>query len=332
MGPGMRRARSIQRIGAVAVALGLLAGQVASVHAQGGASPPPAGGHVFLVMMENTGYDSLMGDPGAPWINAAAASYGLATNAYGVAHPSQPNYIAITSGSTQGVTSDGNVDLDVQNLVDQLESHGRTWTDYQQSLDRCGGDKLATSCGDRWRKHDPFVSYVDVQSDPARMARVVDLDRLDADLARGSVADFSFIAPDQCHDMHGHPHAAPSDPCASDSPGLIATGDAFLEDLVGRITGSTAWTGDSVIFITWDESEPTAHADTSGCCGAVPGGGHVVSLVISRLASTPRRSDVAYNHYSILATIEDRWGLGCLGSTCDVAQVTPMTDLVGAAS
>src|SRR5205085_6690911 len=160
--------------------------------------------HVWVIMMENTGYDALIGNPNAPWINQAAATYGLATNYFGVIHPSQPNYIAITAGIT-GADSDNDETLDVPNLVDQLEANGKTWRDYQQSLSLCNGDKLAHACGNQLyeRKHNPFVSYLDVQTNPARMANVVDLSQLDSDLASGNVADYNFIAPDQCHDMHG---------------------------------------------------------------------------------------------------------------------------------
>jgi phosphatidylinositol-3-phosphatase len=287
-------------------------------------------------MMENTGYDALIGNPNAPWINQAAKTYGLATNSYGVTHPSQPNYIAATSGSTNGVADDNDTTINVPNIVDQLEAAGKTWRDYQQSLSLCGGDKLAHACGNQLyeRKHNPFVSYADVQSSPARMANVVDLTQLDADLASKNVADYNFIAPDQCHDMHGRA-ATPADPCDfSQVQQLIATGDAFLKDLVGKITSSPTWNGNSVIFITWDESDftgtgPEGFGDTRGCCNANPGGGHVVTIVISHSDHSARTSDVAYNHYSILSTIEQGWKLGCLANTCDTANVPPMSDLVG---
>jgi len=291
--------------------------------------------HVWVVMMENTGYDALIGNPNAPFVNAAAQTYGAATNSYGVTHPSQPNYIAVTSGSTNGVPDDGDYTIDVPNIVDQLEAHGKTWRDYQQSLSLCNGDKLASSCGDSLyeRKHNPFVSYLDVQSSPDRMANVVDLDQLDADLASGNVADYNFIAPDQCHDMHGRGSAGACN--YGNVQGLIATGDAFLRDLVGKITSAPSWNGNSVIFITWDESDytgsPTDYGfgDTSGCCDADPGGGHVVTIAISHSDHAARSSDTPYNHYSLLATIQDGWKLGCLANTCDVADVPRMTDLVG---
>ena len=332
---GLNRNSVLRRAGTVALAFGLVGSQAAAVSAEDSQATLENSQHVWVIMMENTGYSSLIGNANAPWINAAAETYGFARNSYGVTHPSQPNYFAITSGSTQGVTNDNDVNVNATNIVDQLESHGKTWTDYQQSLSLCNGNLLASSCGNQLyeRKHNPFVSYTDVQSSPARMARVVDLSQLNADLASGHVADYNFIAPDQCHDMHGRYVPAtnpptPADPCSyGNEQGLIATGDAFLSDLVGKITSSSSWNDNSVIFITWDESD-YPFGDVSGCCDAVPGGGHVVTLVISHSADEARQSDTPYNHYSILATIQDGLELGCLGFTCDTANVPRMTDLV----
>ena len=165
-----------------------------------------------------------------------------------------------------------------------------------------------------------------------RVAKIVDLRELEADLARGNVANYNWISPDQCNNMHGRRPA--SDPCSSShKPELIAAGDKFLSTWVGKIMASPAWDGNSVIFITWDESDftgsgPFGFGDTSGCCDANPGGGHVVTLAISSENDTERTSNVAYNHYSLLATVEDAWNLGCLGFTCDTANVKPMSDLV----
>jgi phosphatidylinositol-3-phosphatase len=290
--------------------------------------------HVFVIMMENTGYSSLIGNANAPFINFAAAKTGLATNYFGVSHPSQPNYIAATSGGVNGVLNDNDITIDVSNLVDQLESHDKTWKAYMQSLSLCT-TKLDHACGNQLyeRKHNPFVSYRDVQTNLSRMASIVDFSLLATDLANNTVPDFVWISPDQCHDMHGRA-ATPADPCDfSQVQALIATGDTFLRDTVIAILSSKAWTGNSVIFITWDESDftgtgPFGFGDTSGCCDAVPGGGHVVTLVISKSGHRPRTSDDPANHYSMLATIEDGWHLGCLGFTCDRKNVKPMTDLV----
>lgn len=292
--------------------------------------------HVFLIMMENTGYDTLIGNPNAPFINAAAANYGLATNAYGVTHPSQPNYIAATSGSTNGVADDNDTTIDVPNIVDQLEATSKTWKAYMQSYSLCT-TQLDHACGNQLyeRKHNPFVSYLDVQTNPARMANLVDYSQFATDLASGQVADYIWISPDQCHDMHGR--FDPGDSCDfSQVDGLIAAGDAFLQSAVSAIMHSSAWTGNSVIFITWDESDFTnsgfnGFGDDSGCCDSIPGegGGHVMTITISHSDHRARRSDDPYNHYSILATIEDGWKLGCLAFTCDTQNVEPMSDLVG---
>ncbi len=287
--------------------------------------------HVWVIMMENTGYSHLIGNSNAPWINSAAATYGLATNYTGVSHPSQPNYIAATSGSTHGVVNDSDVTIDVPNIVDQIETSGRSWTGYMQSYFAGGNtNKLASSAGNQLyeRKHNPFVSYLDVQSSPARMANLVDFSQLETDLASGNAPSYSWISPDQCNDMHGR-GAPVTDPCSfARENDLIAAGDAFLSSTVGMILSSSAWTGNSVIFVTWDESD-FPFGDVSGCCDAVPGGGHVVTLAISHSDHSARTSSVAYNHYSMLATIQQGWQLGCLAFTCDSANVTPMSDLVG---
>ena len=296
--------------------------------------------HVFIFMMENTGIEALQGNPNAPWINQAIQTYGVAGNYFGVTHPSQPNYIAATAGTTAGVPNDNDVTVDLPNIVDQLEAKQHTWKGYMQGLSLCGGDKLAHACGNQLyeRKHNPFVSFTDVQTNPARMANVVDLSQLDADLASSDgkdVPDYSWISPDQCHDMHGRA-ATPADPCDfSQVQQLIQAGDSFLSTYVGKIMASKAWSGDSSIIITWDESDFTGSptdfgfGDTRGCCDADPGGGHVLTIVINRNSNGPSASFQLYNHYSLLSTIENAWNLGCLAFTCDTANVKPMSDLAG---
>ncbi|HET9781911.1 MAG TPA: alkaline phosphatase family protein [Candidatus Dormibacteraeota bacterium] len=312
-----------------------------------GASPASAGGgpvpnfdHVFLIMMENTGFDSLIGNSNAPFINETAANNGLALNYFGITHPSQPNYIGATSGSLNGVTSDADVNVSATNIVDQVEGSGRTWKAYMQSLSLCA-TKLDHACGNQLyeRKHNPFVSYTDVQSNSGRMANIVDFGQFSSDLASGDVANYVWISPDQCHDMHGRFSPTPdTDPCAFQHvPGLISTGDSFLASTVSAITSSTTWkTSNSVIFITWDESDFTGSGfqgfgDDRGCCDspAGAGGGHVVTLVMSSTNPDMRRSGVAFNHYSMLSTIQHAWGLNCLGFTCDSPAVRPMISLTG---
>jgi len=326
----MRRAIALAGLGTLAA---MIAGS-GSVSANSSRTDLKNYQHVFVIMMENTGYNALIGNPNAPWINNAAATYGLATSYTGVTHPSQPNYIAATAGM-QGADNDNDETLNVPNIVDQLESNGKTWKAYMQSLSLCT-TKLDHACGDQLyeRKHNPFVTFADVQSSPARMSNIVDFSQLSTDLAAGTVADYVWISPDQCNDMHGRSTAGACN--FGNVQGLISTGDTFLSNTVGAIMSSSAWTGNSAIFIAWDESDFTGSGfqgfgDDTGCCDAIPGkgGGHVVTLVISHSNHSAATSGVAYNHYSLLRTIQDGWRLGCLGFTCDTANVPAMSALTG---
>src|SRR5258708_3396544 len=290
--------------------------------------------HVFVIMMENTGFDALIGNPNAPFINNAAASYGLASNYFGVTHPSQPNYIAATSGSTSGVADDNDTTINVANIVDQIEANRKTWKAYIQSYSLCTTPLDHPHVNQLYqRTPNPFISYQDVQSNPVRVANIVDFSQLATDLASGKVADYTWVSPDQCHDMHGRA-STPDDPCDfSQVPALIGAGDSFLMNTVSAIMSSQAWTGNSVIFIAWDESDFTGSGfngfgDDSGCCDSVPGqgGGHVVTITISHSDHSPRTSTVTYNHQSMLATIEDGWQLLCLAFTSDTTNLPPMTD------
>ena len=112
--------------------------------------------------------------------------------------------------------------------------------------------------------------------------------------------------------------------------------DAWMSTEVPKILASQAYKDNGVLFITWDESDFTGSGfngfgDDTGCCDAIPtkGGGHVVTLVISHSNHAAVSSAVAYNHYSLLRTIQDGWQLGCLGFTCDTANVPAMSDLTG---
>jgi phospholipase C len=333
----MTKRRWILVGGTLIAALVLLIGTAAAPAARPHSDKTQHVGHVFVIMMENTGIEALLGNPNAPWINQAVQKYGVAGNYYGVTHPSQPNYIAATAGTTQGVPNDNDVTVDLPNIVDQLESHGKSWKGYMESYALCA-TKFDHACGNQLyeRKHNPFISFADVQNSPSRLAKLVDFSQFATDLASNHVPDYSWISPNQCNDMHGRGGGGTADPCDfSNEQLLIAAGDTFLANTVGEITSSKAWGPNSVIFITWDESDFTGSptdfgfGDTRGCCNANPGGGHVLTLVISgHRQHQARASFTPYNHYSMLRTIEDSWHLGCLANTCDTANVPAMTDLV----
>lgn len=249
----------------------------------------PAFGHVYVIVMENKEYGSIVGSASAPYINSLIARYGLVTDMYAETHPSEPNYIALTSGGLQGTNSDGAYDLDVPNLFDQVEASGRTWHVYAQGYPgdcfRSYGAAAVTdgpgAAGDYARKHNPAISYTSISDNPSRCVRITSLAGFDP-----GAADFEFIAPNQINDMHSS---------------SVAAGDDFLAAFVPTITGSPAFVN-SVLFITWDEG------DTS-----VGGGGHIATIVVAPGLAPGSHFDGPATHYSILRTIELAWDLPLLG-------------------
>jgi phospholipase C len=301
----------------------------------GGSYTPNASGgvpsyqHIFLIVMENSSYDDIIGSSDAPRINALATRYGLATNYWAVSHPSEPNYIALLGGDTFGVSDDNAYTvnaLTAPNLATQLDAAGLTWKSYQQSLPAAGytGTEYPSDSPLYASKHNPFMNFLGAWPAGQRQTvldRVVPETQLARDLAGGYVPNFAFITPDLCHDMHG----APS--CASD---LKQTGDSFVGDTVGAIIASSAWrTGNTAIIVVWDEN------DGAVGLGAPPiatDGGQVPALVITNHGPHGAHDNTPYNHYALLLTIEEAFGLGCLRNSCAaMGNVGPMTPLFAVA-
>jgi acid phosphatase len=260
----------------------------------------PAFSHVFVIVMENEESNSLIGNSAAPYINGLATSYGLATQYYAISHPSLPNYLTLTAGSTFGISSDCTTCwVSATNLADQIEAGGRSWKAYLEGM------PSACFVGDSYpymQKHNPWIYYNDIRTNAARCsAHVVPFSQLGADLGNGSVPNYVWITPNMCNDMHD---------CS------IATGDSWLSQQVPAILNSAAFRNGGVLFITWDEGGTNA-----GCCTNAAGG-QVATLVISPLGRTAFQSSVPETHYSLLRTVEDSWNLprlGGAGCACTVA-------------
>ncbi|GAC1567006.1 MAG: hypothetical protein NVS3B14_11680 [Ktedonobacteraceae bacterium] len=304
--------------------------------------------HIFYIMMENHSASEIFGNTAdAPYLNRLANSYGIATRSFGVTHPSLPNYLAAISGDFQGIFDDCTAGANVfcaprefsslltgaeasrasntahlfsgQTLVDQLEAHHLTWKAYMQSMPSAGF--TGGYAGLYGQKHDPFMYFANIRNNPARMQRIVPLTQLNADISSGALPNFVWISPDVCHDMHGA--SGSGLPGCATYDGAIALGDAFITTLVSQIMHSSAWNEGTAIVITWDEG-----ASSDGCCkspvganGTLLGGGNVPLIVItSKGTGHIVLSNTAYNHYSLLGTIEQLWGLGCLANTCGMSQ------------
>lgn len=255
-------------------------------------APPaiPSFGHVFVILMENEESTSIIGNSSAPYINGLAAQYGLATNFTAVAHPSEPNYLALWSGSTQGVTDDGVYNFSGSStLADQVEASGRSWHVAAQNvpLDCYTGATAsggADGTGTYARKHEPAISWTSVSGNPTRCANITDFSHFDPNLG-----NFWFVVPNLCNDMHD---------CS------IATGDTFLRNWLPTILTSAAF-ANSLVVLTWDEGTT-----------ATGGGGKVATILIGPSVKPAFSSATSHSHYSLLHTIELGWGLPCLGNAC----------------
>jgi hypothetical protein len=291
--------------------------------------------HIFYIMMENHDASQIFGNTAdAPYLNQLANSYGVATRYFGVTHPSLPNYLAAISGDFQGVFDDCVAGANVvcsgvahlfsgSTLVDQLEAHQMSWKAYMQSLPATGF--TGGYAGLYGQKHDPFMYFATIRNNAARMQRVVPFTQLNADIAAGTLPNFVWISPDVCNDMHG---ATGSGIAGCDTyDGQIALGDAFIHTLVPHIMHSAAWNDGAAIVITWDEG-----TSSDGCCKSPAGygGGNVPLIAIT--SQGPHHvvlNSVDYNHYSLLGTIEQVWGLGCLANACGISKAGLLLPLFG---
>ncbi|MGI9148734.1 MAG: alkaline phosphatase family protein [Chloroflexota bacterium] len=258
-------------------------------------------GHVFLIVLENRGYSEVMTNPDAAYIHELVARYAVADQYRASGHPSLPNYLALIGGDTFGIQTDcTSCIVDAPNLADELEQQGRSWKSYQEDLP--SACFLGEQADGYVQRHNPFLYFQSIRSDPARCQRVVPLDQLTADLQSGSVPDLAWVTPNVNHDMHDR---------------SIAEGDHWLAGFVPRILDSSAWQQNGLLVVVWDESSNANSSD----------GGHVLALFITPQGSPGARSPLPASHYSLLRTLEEGWGLGYLGHTAD-PDVHALADLL----
>ena len=299
------------------------------VHGQ----PPafPRYDHVFLLIEENEGFAQIIGNSYAPIMNALGQKYGLATNYQGVADPSEPNYIAMLGGDFFGISSDDpywfpGQTVKADNLMSQLERAGRSWKGYFQGMpypgyrgycypNKCNGIPDADT--QYVSKHNGMVNFANLQT-PAEFRKMVPVERLGADLVTGAVADFNYIVPNECHDSHGAP------PWCVDSNDfgtvqqnwLIAEMDKYAGDLVNQITSSPLWpTGNNAIVITFDEGDEATSK--------------VATIVITSHGPRGVKDNASYNHYSLLASLQQTFGLGCLRNSCTALSMAKLFTIAG---
>jgi phosphatidylinositol-3-phosphatase len=235
---------------------------------------------VVWVVFENKQYSQIIGSSNAPYINSVANQCGLATNFYAEAHPSLPNYIAMTSGSTQGITDDSGPSshpLSVPSIFSQL---GSGWKSLQEGMP---SNCYLSNSGNYAVRHNPATYYTNIRR--RCMSQNVPLTN-----PRRLGARFTFVTPNLCHDMH-------SCSSQSDTATETKTGDTWLSSFLPKLVSTAQYkAGNTVIFITWDEDD--YHSSQ-----------HIATIVVAPSVRRGTRSRARFDHYSMLRTTEELLGL-----------------------
>lgn len=247
---------------------------------------------VFVVVLENEGAEEALSQP---FLGELAKKGSYFNSFHAITHPSQPNYIAMTAGSTFSVFHDGQVNLDVRNLADLLEEKGKTWKVYAEGYP--GHCFLGASSGKYVRKHVPFLSFQNIQTRPERCARIVEASQMVADLLSEELPNFSLYIPDLDHDGHDT-GVAYADEWLKKTFGNLLQNPEFMKEMLFIVTFDEAgWLGPNQVYTAF-------YGDS-----VIPGG----------VSQNP------YDFYSLLRTWEEGFGLDSLNQ--QDARAIPITGI-----
>ncbi len=295
--------------------------------------------HVVVVIEENHDYSQVVGNANMPYLNNTLIPGGLLlTNATGVEHPSQPNYLDLFSGSNQGVTNDSPVPgttsnpatqtpLTSPNLAAQLIHAGYTFGAYSENLPSAGSltyysdgtTSYDTNPGNNpayylyARKHNPWTDwqatsgYAAVGNTSNTLPASINqpLSALPTDFS--TLPTVSFVIPNQCNDMHGVPGVCdyPTTSGDANDQTLASNADAFLQNQLGAYA-TWAQTHNSLLMVTWDENDFTA-------------ANHIATVLFGAGVTPGTTSNQAVNHYNMLNTIDTMYGLPGIANAASAA-------------
>ena len=249
------------------------------------ATSVPVFDHIVLVMFENHAYSQINGVSSAPTFNSLANQGAKFTQSYGVTHPSQPNYLAIFSGKTQGITDDSCPHTFSGNdLGNQLITAGKTFKGYSESMPSDG--YTGCSSGLYQRKHNAWVDFSNVPSSSNLRYSV-----FPSSANYASLPTVSYVTPNMCNDMHD---------CS------VSTGDTWLKN---NLSAYATWakTHNSLLIITFDEDNGSSS-------------NHIFTAFVGAHTQVGTFSN-RINHYNVLSTIESAYGLTHLNSAAEITNV-----------
>lgn len=248
----------------------------------GAYADPPRYDHIVIAIEENKSATQLAA---GSYLASLKAGGAYMAQFYGVAHPSEPNYIALFSGSLHGVTDDGVYDINAPNLATSLIAAGLSFATYSEDLPSIGS-RVATS-GKYARKHNPCASFTNAPD-----AVNLPFTSFPSDYTR--LPTVSFVVPNLDNDMHD---------------GSVAQGDAWLAAHLGAYA-NWALTHNSLLIVTFDE-----------CDGSAPVATTPIFTVFYGTGVRQMESKTAINHYSLLRLLDDIYGLPYLGADAQAVQI-----------
>lgn len=285
-------------LGAMALPLAMGACVLAASSPKGDSPTPvplPRPDHIVIVIEENHSYSQIVDSTHAPYINELAAKGALLTQSFGITHPSQPNYLALFSGSTQDIADNSCPHtFTTPNLGHALLAAGLTFAGYSEDLPEAGS--LICKDGSYARKHNPWVNWQSSQANGLPAEINLPLTSFPADYR--ALPTVSIVVPNQVNDMH---HGK--------DPEAIQTGDRWLRD---HLDAYVQWAQqhNSLLILTWDEDNDNAKENN-----------RIVTLFIGPMVKAGR-SDLRITHYNVLRTIEDLYGLSHSGASADAEPIT----------
>ncbi len=275
---------------AAATCFALFPQNSAAARTQLASSTVPAPSHIVVVVEENHSYDDVIGDTSdAPYINSLASQGALMTQSFAVSHPSEPNYMALFGGSDFGLSSDAcpTDEGDTPNLGSELLAAGQTFKGYSEDLPSTGS--TVCNSGSYARKHSPWVNFSNVPGSDS-----LPFSSFPSDYS--TLPTVSFVIPNLDDDMHD---------------GTINQADNWLQN---NISSYATWAqqNNSLLVVTWDEDDYTES--------------NQIPTIIVGAGVKPGQYSETINHYNVLATLEQFYGLSPVGQS---ANATPITDIFG---
>lgn len=280
-------------LGTIALELVVGAGTLSATSALGdNAHPLPRPDHIVMVIEENHSYSQIIDSPDAPYINSLATRGAVFTQSFGVTYPSQPNYLALFSGSTQGITDNSCPrTFTTPNLGHALLLAGLTFAGYSEHLPSIGS--LICSVGLYARKHNPWSNWQDSVANG--LPPMVNMPMTGFPSEYSKLPTVSVIVPNQVNDMHD-----------GKDPGAIQTGDQWLQE---HLDAYVQWAQqhNSLLIVTWDEDNKNEN-------------NRIATLFVGPMVQVGRYEQ-RITHYNVLRTIEDLYGLPHAGASADAAPI-----------